>query len=204
LSSVATQTETPVECLHHLFEAQVERTPGAIALSFENELMTYAELNQRADQLAHQLRALGVGPEVLVGLSIERSLELVIGILGILKAGGAYVALDPSYPPERLRFMIDDAKPAVVLGLDEKFSRGGAAPQRDERVVAPLRRCVGNPAYVIYTSGSTGTPKGVVVTHANVVRLFDATRRWFDFNENDVWTLFHSFAFDFSVWEVWP
>jgi amino acid adenylation domain-containing protein len=203
LSSVAAQSETPVECLHHLFEAQVERTPGAIALSFENTQMTYAELNQRADQLAHQLRALGVGPEVSVGLSIERSLELVIGILGILKAGGAYVPLDPSYPPERLRFMIDDAKPAVVLGLDEKFSRGGAAPQRDERVVAPLRRCVGNPAYVIYTSGSTGTPKGVVVTHANVVRLFDATRRWFDFNENDVWTLFHSFAFDFSVWELW-
>src|SRR6185369_10358122 len=75
--------------------------------------------------------------------------------------------------------------------------------QRDERVVAPLRRCVGNPAYVIYTSGSTGTPKGVVVTHANVVRLFNATRQWFDFNENDVWTLFHSFAFDFSVWELW-
>ncbi|HEX5603948.1 MAG TPA: amino acid adenylation domain-containing protein, partial [Pyrinomonadaceae bacterium] len=202
-SSLATQSETPVECLHHLFEAQVERNPGAIAISFENEQMTYAGLNQRADQLAQQLRALGVGPEVLVGLSIERSPELVIGILGILKAGGAYLPLDPSYPQERLRFMIDDAKPAVVLGLDEEFSRGGAAAQREERVVAPLRRCGGNAAYVIYTSGSTGTPKGVVVTHANVVRLFNATRQWFDFDENDVWTLFHSFAFDFSVWELW-
>ncbi len=235
--------------LHHLFEAQVERNPGAIAISFENEQMTYAELNRRADQLAQQLRALGVGPEVLVGLSIERSLELVIGILGILKAGGAYVPLDPSYPPERLRFMIDDAKPAVLLtqpGLASILpetdaavlfvGERGQAPLPDllisetpeieherERGQAPLpdlfisqtpegdhepKQRTGQeeglaPAYVIYTSGSTGTPKGVVVTHANVVRLFNATRQWFDFNESDVWTLFHSFAFDFSVWELW-
>jgi amino acid adenylation domain-containing protein len=192
---VVARSETPIECLHHLFEAQVERTPGAIALSFESEQMTYAELNQRADQLAHQLRALGVGPEVLVGLSIERSLELVIGILGILKAGGAYVPLDPSYPRERLQFMIDDAKPAVIVTAEGPSATDYTIPSHgsDPR----------NPCYCIYTSGSTGTPKGVVVTHANVVRLFNATRQWFDFNENDVWTLFHSFAFDFSVWELW-
>jgi amino acid adenylation domain-containing protein len=197
------ESETPVTCLHHLFEAQVERNPSTIAVTFEHEQLTYAELNERANQLAHQLRALGVGPEVLVGLSVERSLELVIGILGVLKAGGAYLPLDPTYPRERLRFMIEDAKPAVILtpeGLSateyKDQSRGSdpdLIPQLDPR----------HPCYVIYTSGSTGTPKGVVVTHANVVRLFNATRQWFDFNENDVWTLFHSSAFDFSVWELW-
>jgi len=199
---VAAQSEGPVESLHHLFEAQVERNPGAIALSFENKQLTYAELNQRADQLAHQLRAMGVGPEVLVGLSIERSLELVIGILGILKAGGAYVPLDPSYPPERLRFMIEDAKPAVILTAEgpsaTDYHRSDPDLIRGFDPSDPRYPC-----YVIYTSGSTGTPKGVVVTHANVVRLFNATRQWFDFTENDVWTLFHSFAFDFSVWELW-
>jgi amino acid adenylation domain-containing protein len=223
---VAAQSAGPVESLHHLFEAQVERNPGAIAISFENDHMTYAELNQRADQLARQLRTMGVGPEVLVGLSIERSLELVIGILGILKAGGAYVPLDPSYPQERLRFMIEDAKPAVLLtqlGLTSILPETEAAVLFvGERGQAPLpdllisetpeiahepKQRTGQeglvPAYVIYTSGSTGTPKGVVVTHANVARLFNATRQWFDFNENDVWTLFHSFAFDFSVWELW-
>ena len=193
-------TSRPVQCLHHLFEAQAARSPNAIAVTFENEQLTYAELNRRADQLADRLRVLGVGPESLVGLCFERSLELVVGILGILKAGGAYVPLDPSYPRERLQFMIEDAKPAVLLtaeGIsvpnyaraDQLHSLGSSEPR--------------NSAYVIYTSGSTGTPKGVVVTHANVVRLFNATHQWFDFNENDVWTLFHSSAFDFSVWELW-
>src|SRR6185503_11543537 len=112
-------SERPVACLHQLFEAQAERNPNTIAVTFENERITYAELNQRADQLAHQLRALGVGPELLVGLSVERSIELVIGILGILKVGGAYLPLDPTYPQERLQFMIDDAKPAVVLTTDD-------------------------------------------------------------------------------------
>ncbi len=195
--SYVERTETPVECIHRLFEAQVERTPDAIALAFENEQMTYAELNRRANQLAHQLRKLGVGPEVLVGLSVERSLELVVGILGILKAGGAYLPLDPTYPRERLQFMIDDAKPPVILTSDYINQTHESEPNLI-RGVDP-----NHPCYVIYTSGSTGTPKGVVVTHANVVRLFNATRQWFDFNENDVWTLFHSSAFDFSVWELW-
>ena len=199
LQSTAVPSEIPVTCLHHLFEAQVERNPNAIAISFENKHMTYAELNRRADQLAQQLRALGVGPEVLVGLFIERSLELVIGILGILKSGGAYVPLDPSYPPERLRFMIEDAKPAVILTAE---GPAGTNYQRSD----PDLICgfdPRHPCYCIYTSGSTGTPKGVVVTHENVARLFTATRQWFNFNENDVWTLFHSYAFDFSVWELW-
>src|SRR4029079_16297692 len=101
--------------VHQLFEMQAAKTPGALAVEFAGERLTYAELNERADRLAHQLQALGVGPEVLVGLCVERSLELVIGMLGVLKAGGAYVPLDPSYPSERLQFMIDDAKLAVIL-----------------------------------------------------------------------------------------
>ena len=115
-------------CVHQLFEAQAAKTPGALALEFAGEQLTYAELNQRANQLAQQLRALGVGPEVLVGLRIERGLELVIGMLGVLKAGGAYVPLDPSYPSERLQFMIDDAKPAVILTTDYTDQSGGSDP----------------------------------------------------------------------------
>jgi amino acid adenylation domain-containing protein len=201
------ETQQPITrdlCVHQLFERQVAKTPGALAVEFAGEQLTYAELNERANELAHQLRALGVGPEVLVGLCIERSLELVIGMLGVLKAGGAYVPLDPSYPSERIQFMIDDAKPAVVLGLDEEFSRGGAAAQRDERVVAPLRRCVGNPAYVIYTSGSTGTPKGVVVTHGNLMNLVRWHQRVYQVSAADRATQVAGLAFDASVWEVWP
>src|SRR6185369_14505575 len=201
------ETQQPITrdlCVHQLFKRQVAKTPGALAVEFAGEQLTYAELNERANELAHQLRALGVGPEVLVGLCIERSLELVIGMLGVLKAGGAYVPLDPSYPSERIQFMIDDAKPAVVLGLDEEFSRGGAAAQRDERVVAPVRRCVGNPAYVIYTSGSTGTPKGVVVTHGNLMNLVRWHQRVYQVSAADRATQVAGLAFDASVWEVWP
>src|SRR5690349_4826517 len=169
-------------CVHQLFEAQAAKTPGQVAIEFAGEQLTYGELNERADQLAHQLRALGVGPEVLVGLSIERSLEMVIGILGILKAGGAYVPLDPSSPPERLQFMIEDSKPAVIVKQEGQVSTTDYTDQSHGSVASTSN----NPAYVIYTSGSTGTPKGVVVTHANVVRLFNATQQWFDFNENDV------------------
>src|SRR5262249_25794102 len=112
------ETQHPIErdvCVHQLFETQAANAPDALAVEFAGEQLTYGELNERANQLAHQLRTLGVGPEVLVGLSVKRSLELVIGILGILKAGGAYMPLDPSYPRERLQFMIEDAKPAVIL-----------------------------------------------------------------------------------------
>src|SRR5689334_4591622 len=161
------------QTLHHLFEAQVERVPNAIALSFKNERMTYAELNERADQLAHQLRALGVGPEVLVGLCLERSLELVIGILGILKAGGAYLPLDPQYPQERLAFMLEDAKTKVLLterSLTERFPKCPAQIiELDSDSNTLAQQSQDNPsnsvtpdnlAYVIYTSGSTGQAKG--------------------------------------------
>ncbi|WP_434047551.1 MULTISPECIES: amino acid adenylation domain-containing protein [Sorangium] len=203
-------------CVHELFEAQVERTPSAVAVVFEQQQLTYRELNERANQLAHHLRSLGVGPEVLVGLCVERSLDMLIGIIAILKAGGAYVPLDPAYPKDRIAFMLTDARPAVLLTQRALLSR---LPEHDSHTlcidamgpeIAGQRST--NPtsgvtpehlAYVIYTSGSTGKPKGALVTHANVARLFHATEAWFHFDERDVWTLYHSSSFDFSVWEIW-
>jgi amino acid adenylation domain-containing protein len=202
--------------LNALFEAQVARTPAVVALDFEGRQVTYAELNARANQLARYLRQQGVGPEVLVGLYVERSVELLVAILGILKAGGAYVPLDPEYPRQRLAFMLDDCAAPVLLTQDAL--RGGLPDyrgqvvclDRDWPVIGRERTDnpdggagAENPAYVIYTSGSTGQPKGVVVSHANVTRLFAATQDWYGFNAADTWTLFHSSAFDFSVWEIW-
>jgi len=211
--------------LHRLFEERVQRAACATALIFEDESISYDELNRRANRLAHHLRALGVGPERRVCLLLERSPEIIVGMLAILKAGGVYVPLDPTYPRERLRFMVEDAKPVVLLTHPTLASilpeteaavlfvgeRGQAplpdllisqTPEVDHETKQSQEEGLA-PAYVIYTSGSTGTPKGVVVTHANVVRLFSATQQWFGFNANDVWTLFHSYAFDFSVWEIW-
>ncbi len=205
-----------IECVHQLVEAQVERTPDAVAVSFENRCLTYGELNQRANKVAHHLRKRGVGPEIMVAMCMERSLDMIVGILGVLKAGGAYLPLDLSYPPERLAFMMEDANPPVVLtqeNLREKLPKHGAqiiCLDRDWAGIAQesaenLTDGAGpdNLAYVIYTSGSTGKPKGCLITHHNVVRLFQATWNWYKFDEHDVWTMFHSYAFDFSVWEIW-
>jgi non-ribosomal peptide synthetase component F len=180
------------------------------------QIMSYAELNARANQLAHYLRRLGVGPNGVVGVCLPRSLDLIVGLLGILKAGGAYLPLDPAHPSERWLYMVGDAKAAVVLtqtGFAEKFSVTGVRTvcvDQDRETIGG--EFVDNPApiadadhlaYVIYTSGSTGRPKGVAVTHHNVARLFAATEPLFGFDSDDVWTLFHSVAFDFSVWELW-
>jgi amino acid adenylation domain-containing protein/non-ribosomal peptide synthase protein (TIGR01720 family) len=199
--------------ISQLFEEQVARTPDAIAVVFEDRHLTYAQLNAQANQLAHYLRKRGVGPEVLVGICAERSFEMVVGLLGILKAGGAYVPFDPASPPERLAFMIQDSSISVVL-TQRSLNDNGIETARlayldgnefaDESGENLESGAIGNyPAYVIYTSGSTGNPKGVVVTHENVVRLFETTESSFSFDQNDVWTLFHSYAFDFSVWELW-
>ncbi|GAC1389438.1 MAG: hypothetical protein NVS4B11_03610 [Ktedonobacteraceae bacterium] len=211
----ATDVEYPQDkCIHQLFEAQVERTPDAVAVVYEDSHLTYRELNSKANQLAHSLQRQGVGPEVLVGIYVERSLEMVVGLLGIFKAGGAYVPLDPTYPPERLAFILADTQAPVLVTQQQLV-----APEFEGRVVCLdtdrekiARESKENPvstvtaeslAYVIYTSGSTGKPKGVAVSHAGVVRLFEETRALFHFDHRDVWSLFHSYAFDFSVWELW-
>nr|AIW82283.1 PuwF [Cylindrospermum alatosporum CCALA 988] len=203
-------------CLHQWFEQQVQQTPLAVAVVFDNTNLTYSQLNNRANQLAHYLQTLGVAPDVLVGICVERSLEMLVGLLGILKAGGAYVPLDPEYPQERLDYMLRDSQVSVLLTQSQCLK---SLPDVDN-----LRICLdtdweiietqsqenpvsevdpNNLAYIIYTSGSTGKPKGVLVNHKNVTRLLGATQHWFNFNQSDVWTLFHSYAFDFSVWEIW-
>ncbi|AFZ09438.1 amino acid adenylation domain protein [Oscillatoria nigro-viridis PCC 7112] len=203
-------------CIHQLFEAQVDRTPDAIAVVFEDQKLTYRELNERANQLAHYLQKLGVKPEVLVGICTGRSLDTIVGILGILKAGGAYVPLDPANPRDRLAFILEDAQVNVLL-TEEKLlqtlpkcsaqilciDRDKSAFSQHSKENPASATTAENLAYIIYTSGSTGIPKGVLVPHSNVVRLFAATQSWYNFNEQDVWTLFHSYAFDFSVWEIW-
>jgi len=207
---------TSKNCIHELFEAQAERTPDAIAITCEKQSLTYAQLNVRANQLAHFLRKRGAGPEVLVAMYMDRSLDIVATILAIVKAGAAYVPLDSTYPSGRLAFMLDDSNPALVVTQE---SMRPAIPRCDAELVCvdTERDAIGsenrqnpvtklncnNLAYVIYTSGSTGKPKGVLITHRNIVRLFKATWPWYRFDEHDVWTMFHSCAFDFSVWELW-
>jgi amino acid adenylation domain-containing protein len=205
----------PVErCLHELFEAQAGRTPAAVAVVHGDERITYAELDRRANQLAHALRARGVGPEARVGILLERGAGLVVAILATLKAGGAYVPMDAAYPPERRAYMLRDSGvrvlitrdhfcdglPAEVEALCPEIEPSIADAQSPKPASGAVPR---NLAYVIYTSGSTGAPKGVMVDHAQVVRLFRATADGCRFGVQDVWTLFHSAAFDFSVWEMW-
>jgi len=187
---------------------------------FEDASLSYEELNRRANRLAHYLRELGVRPDERVAICVERGLEMVVGLLGILKAGGAYVPLDPEYPAERLRYMLEDSGPVALLtqeSLEGLFAglrddlpiidlSAAAPPWNNQPKTNPKSAGIGltsgNLAYVIYTSGSTGMPKGAMNTHQNVARLFSATDAWFQFHGNDVWTFFHSSAFDFSVWEI--
>jgi amino acid adenylation domain-containing protein/non-ribosomal peptide synthase protein (TIGR01720 family) len=212
----------PDATLTTLFEEQIERTLESVAVVFGEEALSYRKLNERANRLAHLLIGIGVGPEDLVGLAVPRSLEMVVGLLGILKAGAAYLPLDLDNPQERLAFILKDARPCCILTISEtaqQFPENTLRLILDEPgTVRALAGCSAinpgdgersttlnphNPAYVIYTSGSTGTPKGVIITHQNVVRLFGATGHWYQFRSDDVWTLFHSYAFDFSVWEIW-
>ncbi|RMQ48892.1 Pyoverdine sidechain peptide synthetase III, L-Thr-L-Ser component [Pseudomonas cichorii] len=201
------------QCAHQMIEAQAARAPQAIALSLNGEQLSYEQLNRRANQWAHKLREQGVGPDVRVGLAVERSLEMIVGLLAILKAGGAYVPLDPDSPQERLNYLMDDSGIALLLTQDHLRERlpvpaqlqvlslndslQGYAESTPVNLTTP-----DNLAYVIYTSGSTGKPKGTLLPHHNLMRLFAATDDWFKFDEKDVWTLFHSYAFDFSVWEI--
>ncbi len=205
-------------CLHQLFETQVEQTPDAVAVVFEEKQMTYQELNQRANQLAHYLQVLGVEPEVLIGVYLERSLEMVVSILGILKAGGAYVPLDPTYPKERLAFMLEDAQVSVLL-TQEKFveelsehkvpvvclDKDGEAYtlEKGDNPVSPVT--TNNLAYVIYTSGSTGKPKGVMNTHRGICNRLLWMQNAYQLTTVDRVLQKTPFSFDVSIWEFfWP
>ncbi|MBC8953403.1 non-ribosomal peptide synthetase [Xenorhabdus sp. PB62.4] len=215
----AHQVDFPQDALiHQLFEAQAAHRPDAVAVVFEEQTLSYGELNCRANRLAHHLIARGVRPDDRIAICVERSLEMVVGLLAILKTGGAYVPLDPAYPADRLAYVLEDSAPVVILTqatLADKLTSALPTVLLDDQASFLTTQRTDNPdpqtqgltsrhlAYVIYTSGSTGKPKGVMVEHANVIRLFAATQDRFRFDDNDVWTLFHSFAFDFSVWELW-
>jgi non-ribosomal peptide synthetase component F len=202
-------------CIHELFEAQVERTPDAVAVVFENQQLTYRELNAGANQLAHHLRALGVAPEVLVGICVERSLEMVVGVMGILKAGGAYVPIDPAYPTERIAFMVEDSGMRLLLtqerllkDLSHTAHRAIPMEHLGERTglksrenLAPLTRPQ-NLAYVIYTSGSTGRPKGVEVEHKSLVNLLHSMRRKTGMTDQDILLSVTTISFDMAVLDL--
>jgi len=211
-----TSTNYPADaCIHELFEAQVERSPDAIAVVYEDEQLTYRELNARANQLAHYLRSLGVGPEVLVGICVERSPNMVVGLLGILKVGGAYIPLDPAYPRQRLAFMLSDAQPAVLLSQERLVERlpehsaqvvcldsdwHSIAHNSQENPVSTLK--ANNQAYVIYTSGSTGKPKAVVGLHQGAVNRFHWMWQTIPFTAGEVCCQKTSLNFVDSVWEI--
>ncbi|MBP3046281.1 nonribosomal peptide synthetase DhbF [Bacillus subtilis subsp. subtilis] len=214
----------PHACLPEQFEKQAALRPDAIAVVYENQALNYAELNERANRLARMMISEGVGPEQFVALALPRSLEMAVGLLAVLKAGAAYLPLDPDYPADRIAFMLKDAQPAFIMTntkaanhippvenvpkivlddpeLAEKLNTYPAENPKNKDRTQPLSPL--NTAYVIYTSGSTGVPKGVMIPHQNVTRLFAATEYWFRFSSDDIWTMFHSYAFDFSVWEIW-
>jgi fengycin family lipopeptide synthetase E len=217
-------TETGFErgkTIYGLFEEQAELYPDNVAAVMNERQLTYRELNERSNRLARKLRETGVEADQLVAILAERSLDMVVGILAILKAGGAYVPVDPDYPEERIRFMIEDSGAPLLLiqkHLHEKTDFVGTRLELDDFVwgdrgadsegaldASNLEPISGplNLAYVIYTSGTTGRPKGTLIEHKNVVRLLFNDKNLFDFGPSDTWTLFHSFCFDFSVWEMY-
>ncbi len=201
--------------LHARFEAQADRYPSRVAVTADGESCTYSDVDRRANRLAHYLRSLGAGPQTLVGICLPRGLDLIIAIVAVVKAGAAYVPLDPENPPERLGFYLHDSAapllitttgflPTAVAGMSVvHLDVDGAELANWPDTRPPQTAGPDDLAYVIYTSGSTGVPKGVMVTQRNVVRLFDSTDHWYGFQCSDVWTMFHSAAFDFSVWEIW-
>ncbi|BAY38737.1 amino acid adenylation [Nostoc sp. NIES-2111] len=203
------------KCIHQLFEEQVQHTPDAVAVVFENQQLTYQQLNCRANQLAYYLRSLGVKPDTLVGICVERSIDMVMGLLGILKAGGAYLPLDPEYPPERLSFMLEDAQVPLLLTQQKLIER---LPQHQAKLICLdeiwsqiAQNNQTNPnigvrafhlANVIYTSGSTGRPKGVMVEHKGLCNLAQAQIQTFGLTSDSRVLQFASFSFDASIWEV--
>ncbi|MFF0543426.1 non-ribosomal peptide synthase/polyketide synthase [Nocardia thailandica] len=211
----AADTETMVD----RFARVAARHPDAVAVTDGGRGLTYRALDEWSNRLARRLAGAGVGPETLAAVALPRTVELAVAMLAVLKAGGGYLPIDPHYPADRIEFVLDDARPVcavtnagtglprdwfggpVIDPAEENLDGFGAHPLTDADRRAPLRPA--GTAYVIYTSGSTGRPKGVVVPHANVLRLLDNSEQHFGFGPDDVWTMFHSYAFDFSVWELW-
>ncbi|MFL6261096.1 MAG: amino acid adenylation domain-containing protein [Thermoanaerobaculia bacterium] len=217
VSSMAIPGESgPSSPLPRRFEERVDRAPEAMAVTASGERLTYRELDGRANRLARHLLAQGLRPGQPVGLCLERSADMVVAILAVLKTGACYLPLDPAHPLERLTFALTDSGAPLLItqdGLADGLADGAVRLVRLDAEREEIAGCSAEwlgveidpeqPAYVIYTSGSTGRPKGVVVSHRNVDRLLTATDAWFGFGPDDVWTLFHSYAFDFSVWEIW-
>ncbi|CBN59214.1 MULTISPECIES: non-ribosomal peptide synthetase [Kamptonema] len=208
-----TQTDYPQHCIHELFEAQVECTPDAVAVMFENQSLTYRELNAKANQLAHYLQKLGVNSEVIVGICLERSLDPIVAILGVLKAGGAYLPLDPNYPQERLDFMLSDAQLSVLIthsSLVKNFPKmtvlcldtDWEIIQQESQENPVNSSTIDNVAYVIYTSGSTGKPKGVLGLHRGAINRFYWMWQTYPFKEEEVCCQKTSLNFVDSVWEI--
>lgn len=204
-------------CLHQLFKTQCDLTPDAPALACGLDTVSYAELDSLANRAALHLIKLGIGPETRVALLLDRSIRQIIMIIAVLKTGAAYLPIEPFYPRDRIVYMLEDSQASLVVTekafieltpaadinvvLVENLVATGAFTEVE--TVLNLHSFSGSPAYIMYTSGSTGKPKGVIVTHRNISRLFDNTRAWFGFSKEDVWCQFHSYAFDFSVWEIW-
>jgi len=195
------------------FERIAAARPSSIAATCGSESITYDALNRAANRIAHSLLRFGPAPEAIVAIYLERSIAMLAAMLGVLKAGCAYLPIDPGYPPPRVLETLEDASPAALIASRQMASGLPALPfptlllpqpdAAEDDANSLLRSTPESLAYLMYTSGSTGKPKGVLVTQRNVMRLFTQTDHWFHFDETDVWTMFHSFAFDFSVWEIW-
>jgi amino acid adenylation domain-containing protein len=210
-NDTATEAASSI-CVQQQFERQAEVQPDAIAVLCDGQVLSYRELNRRANALAHELRRLGVGPEVVVGICIDRSPELLVAVLGVLKAGGAYLPLDPHYPCERLSFMLQDSGASVLLTqktlLEKLPAHQGTTvcvdDLKEEVHETPISTDLNNLAYVIYTSGSTGRPKGVAVSHGALLNLVSWHLSAFKVSASDIATLLAGVGFDASVWELWP
>jgi amino acid adenylation domain-containing protein/thioester reductase-like protein len=205
--------------VHQIFEKMVEQYPDNIAVVFENQQLTYRQLNERANQLARMLRNKGVKPDTIVGIMIEKCLDMIVGLVGIIKAGGCYLPIKPDFPTDRINFMLENSEAPILLTVPEFYHlagdyKGEVIDFTDEKIYcgdSSNLENINSPSdmiYIIYTSGSTGKPKGVMLEHRNIVRLFHNSKfnsgnDYYNFNDRDVWSLFHSFCFDFSVWEMY-